>query len=585
MLMQPYTPGEVVAQVERILASRQFSRSQRLCRFLQFVSQRLLTGEGDQAKEQVIGVEVFDRKADYDPRIDPIVRVEARRLRAKLKAYYASSGRTDEWVVTLPKGGYAPVVTRRAALKPQLQTTNAKRNRLQSVAVLPFENLSAGDLYFSDGLTEELIHRLTCIPDLRVVAWNSTSRVRGSDHNLAEIRRLLSVQTIVRGSVRRAPGQVRVTAQLIDCESGTYLWSETYERNAEGVFEIQDDIARAIVKALQLKLAPPPQKPARKPPGLACYNLCLQGRFLLNKRTKEGLEQAAQRFGEATRLDDSSPEAYAGLADAHSVLAHYGHLHPSEALPRARSAAERALQLDPDSVEAHVSLAFVRTLFEWRWREGEALYLRAIRLNPGYSHAHHWYGLDYLALMGRLEEAVAEVRVALDLDPLSSILHEGLGYVQMLCGDFDAALATHAALAELDPHFYKGHSSLGRVLSLMGRQTEAIEAFERARALAGPVPSLLAALGQCHGLAGHTGQAQAFLEELIALRATRPVPETCFAILHLGLGNNAKALQHLESAADQNEMQVTALGVHPLYHPLRSEPGFQRLLERIGLLP
>jgi serine/threonine-protein kinase len=545
--------------------------------------ERAIAGEDAHLKEQIIGVEVFDRKPDYDPRIDPIVRVEARRLRAKLKAYYAASGRNDEMIVTLPKGGYVPVVAMRSA--NSTLPAAAKRNKQQSVAVLPFQNLGADDLYFSDGLTEELIHRLTRVAGLRVVAWSSTSLVRGSENDLARIRTLLRVRTIVRGSVRRAADQVRVTAQLIDCESGTYLWSETFERKAESVFEIQDDLARSIVQALELKLAAGAGKQQHKPLAVDYYNLCLQGRFLANKRTKESLEKSAERFEEAIRVDDSSPQAFAGLADAISVLGHFGFLPPSEALPKARAAAERALELDPESVEANISLAFIRTLFEWKWREGEHLYRTAIRLNPGNSHARHWYGLDHLALSGRFDEAIAEMRVALDLDPLTPLIHEGWGYVHLLKRDYDGALAIYRQLTDMDPQFFKAYNSMGRLLSLRGEYQEAIAIFERSRQFTSAAPSLVAALGQTYALAGKKKQALAMLEELRALAKVRWVPESCFAILELGLGDHAKALRHLETAADRSEMQVSALKVHPLYDPLRGDPRFERLLARVGFLP
>ena len=233
----------------------------------------------------------------------------------------------------------------------------------------------ADDDYFSDGLTEELIHLLTRIPSLRVVAWSSTSKLRGREADLAGIRRQLRVGSVLRGSVRRTLERVRVTVQLIDSASGDYLWSETYDRGLENVFEMQGEIARAIVQALRLKLTGLPQtEMPRRAPTVACYNLCLQGRFHANKRTEDGLRKSVERFEEAILADESCAEAYAGLADAYSLLADYGLMSPAEAVPKARAAAERALELDPQSAEAIVSLAFVRSSFEWRWDEAEALY-------------------------------------------------------------------------------------------------------------------------------------------------------------------------------------------------------------------
>ena len=585
-------PEEIGAQIERVLTNRLFLRSHRLCRFLRFAVEQTLAGRSAQLKEQIIGVEVFDRKADYDPRIDPIVRVEARRLRAKLKAYYNSPGRGDPIMILLPKGAYLPFFKMRAAPQeaaaPAARAVAANGSGKRSIVVLPFANLLQGtdDDYFSDGLTEELIHLLTRVPNLRVVAWATASQLRGRERDLAGIRQQLHVETLLRGSVRRTEGRVRVTAQLIDSESGDYLWSETYDRRLENVFAIQEEMAQAIVHALQLKLTPQRvAEAARKIPNLACYNLCLQGRFHANKRTSEGLYRSVERFEEAILADESCAEAHAGLADAYSLLADYGLMNPAEAVPKARAAAERALELDPQSAEANVSLAFVRSLFEWRWEEAEALYRTAIALNPGYSRARHWYGVDFLSLLGRCQDALAEVRVAHDLDPLSMIIREGLGYVHMLCGDYSNALAVYHEVMDLDPGFYKGHGSLGRVLSLMGEYELSIKALERARELGGELPSTLGALGGVLACAGRRADALGVLQELEAMAQTRWVPASCFAILHLGLGDHSAALSYLEAATDARELAVTALRVHPLYDPLRGEPRFERLLERIGLLP
>jgi TolB-like protein/Flp pilus assembly protein TadD len=588
----PSAPGpeEIRAQLEKLLASRLFARSTRLCRFLRFSVEESLAGNGVRLKEQIIGMEVFDRKPDYDPRIDPIVRVEARRLRAKLKAYYTSPGRGDSIMIGLPKGAYLPFFKTRAAAAlgsrtSLIATSGSTLAPRKSIAVLPFANMMQGadDDYFSDGLTEELIHLLTRIPSLRVVAWDSTSKLRGREADLAGIRRQLRVGSVLRGSVRRTPERARVTAQLIDSASGDYLWSETYDRGLENVFEIQGEIARAIVQTLHLKLTCPQGDTPRRAPNVACYNLCLQGRFHTNKRSAEGLQKSVERFEEAILADESCAEAYAGLADAYSLLADYGLMSPSEAVPKARAAAERALELDPGSAEANVSLAFVRSSFEWRWEEAEALYRTAIAANPGYSRARHWYGVDFLGLLGRCQEALAEARAAYDLDPLSMIIREGLGYMHMICRDYPRAVAVYREITDMDPDFFKGYSSLGRVLSLMGKYDLALAALVRARELGGDVPSILGAMGEVLARTGRVDEARAFLHQLTEMSHTGWVPASCFAILHLGLGDYPAALTFLETATDRREFSVTALKVHPLYDPLRSEPRFQRLLERVGL--
>ena len=503
------SPDQVRVQVDKILTSSLFVRSERLCRFLRFCVELTLDEKSDQLKEQLVGVEVFDRKGDYDPRTDPIVRVEARRLRSKLKAYYTTSGKPDCLLIELPKGAYVPSFRmRNPSARPQPIASAAGE---RSIAVLPFTNLTpeAGTDYFSDGLTEELIHLLTRIPRLRVVAWSSMSQLRGREHDLAGIRQELKVATVLRGSVRRTQTRVRVTAQLIDTESGHYLWSEAYDRQLENVLAIQEEMARAIVDTLQLSLVWRGGAAARKAPDLKCYNLCLQGRFHANKRTPDGLRQSVLCFEQAVAADASSADAYAGLADAYSLMADYGTADPTDVVPKARQAAETALRLDPQSSEAHVSLAFISSTFEWDWGKSDALYRRAIALNPGYSRAHHWYSTDYLAIVGKLDDAVREGEIARDLDPLSPIILEGWGYVHMMRRDYATAFEIYQQLSELDPVFWKAHGALGRVLSLMGRFDEALGCWERARALAGDVPSILAATGQTLGAAGFVWEARA----------------------------------------------------------------------------
>jgi len=585
------TPEQIRAQVEKILASRLFARSERLCRFVRFCVEAALDAKSDQLKEQLIGVEVFDRKADYDPRTDPIVRVEARRLRSKLKAYYAGSGRPDGLLIEVPKGAYVPSFRMRNASQSAAQQPRPQpiANQLEerSIAVLPFTNLTpeTGADYFSDGLTEELIHLLTRIPRLRVVAWSSMSQLRGRDQDLAGIRQQLKVATVLRGSIRRTPGRVRVTAQLIDAQSGAYLWSEAYDRQLENLLAIQEEMARAIVDTLRLSLTWRGGGAERKLPNLDCYNLCLQGRFHANKRTPDGLRQSVVCFEQAVATDESSADAYAGLADAYSLMADYGIADPTEIVPKARSAAEKALRLDPQSSEAHVSLAFIRSTYEWDWAGAEALYRRGIELNPGYSRAHHWFGTDYLAHLGQFDEAVTEVQTARHLDPLSTIIREGCGFVHVLSRDYKTALSEYQQLAELDPLFFKAYSSMGRVLFHMGRYEEAIASLEKARSLAGDMPSILAALAQTLAVAGFVWEARALLDQLHAIHKKQWVPSSCFAIAHLGLGDHQAALTHLEASCEKREQAVSGFKVHPLYDPLRSEPRFQRMLERVGFLP
>ena len=317
---------------------------------------------------------------------------------------------------------------------------------------------------------------------------------------------------------------------------------------------------------------------------MECYNLCLQARFHGNRRTQEGLLNGVACYEQAIEKDPDSPVAHAGLADAFSLLADYGIMHPGEAMPRAKAAAQKALELDPCSAEALSALAFIRSLFDWKWREAETLYLRAIAINPSYSKARHWFGVDALALLGRFDEAEAQVQAARESDPLSLILHEGIAHIRLLRRDYDGAMEEYRRVGELDPGYYKAYSGQARVLNLTGQYDRAIAMFEKALSIAGDVPNIVAALGQTLALAGRRQQAYECLERLNETARRRHLSSSCFAILYLGLGDLEKSLGWLEHACDQHELQIGGVHVHPVYDPLRAEPRFQKILERIGFL-
>ncbi|MDZ4799600.1 MAG: hypothetical protein SGI92_15665 [Bryobacteraceae bacterium] len=300
----------VPEQLERILASREFRDSQRMRRFLLFVMERALEGEASSLKEYLIGVEVFDRREGYDPRVDPIVRVEARRLRSKLKAYYTGVGSSDALIIELPTGAYVPLI--RGLDAPPAPQPVAATSRDRTIAVLPFTNLTLDpeSEYFSDGLTEELTHVLTKVPGLQVVSWTSTAQLKGSAPDPAAVAEQLAADVFVRGSVRAARGRMRIMAQLVEAPRGLVLWSESFDRQIEDIFAIQDEIATAIAQALQLRLI----ERSRSGPSLDVYDLYLRGRYRWNTRTTEGLEQSVECFQQAIALD---PGYALALAIAH----------------------------------------------------------------------------------------------------------------------------------------------------------------------------------------------------------------------------------------------------------------------------
>jgi serine/threonine-protein kinase len=568
------TEGEVAAQLERIVASQAFSGSERMSRFLRYVVGACLEGRSAELKESVLGVHVFDRRADYDARVDPIVRVEARRLRAKLAQYYESEGREDALQIELPTGGYVPAFRSRAET-PAPQTP-------RTVAVLPFANLSAEpeNQYFSDGLTRELIHELTRIPGLRVMAWNSVAQLREKAGRAREVGDLLHADTVLEGSVQRAGRRVRITAQLVETATGLYLWSETYQREWEDVFSLQEEIARTLAMVLKIRLTVRDSRHA--PRNAEAYHFYLQGRHAWNQRTEAGLRQSISLLERALEKDPEFALAWAGIADSYSLLCDFGHLPAHHGIPQARRAAERALELDPTLGEAHCSLGFIQCTHDWQWPQGEKNYLRALELNPGYATAHHWYGTDFLALWRRFPEAAAEMALARALDPLDTIIEGSECYLYFLWRRYDEAERRYQALIQRAPDLWRAISGLGRVLGAQGRYAEAVAMMEKARQIAGDVPSLLGALAQLQALSGNRAKARVLLDRLRHTARQHNVPATCFVMVHLGLGERGDALNWLERALANRELPLTGLKAHPAYDELRGEPRFQAVLEQVG---
>ncbi len=456
----------------------------------------------------------------------------------------------------------------------------------RTIAVLPFADVGPGpgEEYFSDGLTEELIHELTRVRGLRVVAWNSAAKLKGRTDDVQAVARQLGAGAALVGSVRRAGGRVRITVRLVDAPSGIHRWSQAYDRQVQDLIAVQEEIAREIVSTLAESLSLGRPAPATRRPGSAeAYNLYLKGRFHWNKRTDEGLRTGVECFERAIAADPKSALAHAGLADALCLLVDYGFIRPGEAMPRARDAALRALELDPQSAEAHASYGLIRAIYDWEWDEAEAFFRRALELNPGYASAHHWFAIDFLSSVGRFDEAHGELDRAHELDPLSQIILEGHGYLLMLERRFDDAIAAYRNLLEFDSTFYKAYTSMGRALVQTGEFHDGIAMLQKGRELVGDVPSILGALGQAHGLDGRPDKARELLTILGTLSASRYVPATCFALVHTGLGEHDQALGWLERGCDGRELSLSALKVHPAYDTLRGEPRFAALLARLHL--
>jgi serine/threonine-protein kinase len=550
-----------------------------MCRFLRFVVERALDGRSAELKEYTIGVEVFDRNAGFDPRIDPIVRVEARRLRAKLTRYYETEGADCSLTIHLPKGSYVPQFQAPAPVPASAPAPQETR-----VAVLPLSHpaADADAEYLADGLTQQIIHRLTRIAGISVLGWQSSSRMRDRQ-DIHDAARELGASRILTGAVRTGGDRLRITAQLVNVETRSFIWSEVYDRPRRDLFAVEEEIADAIVQSLAAQFAAVATCGAPASP--EAWELYFRGRYHWNKRTFEGLNISLACNKAALAIDPDCALAWAALADTYLLLADYGVKDVGEMMEPARNAAERALQLCPSLGEAEATLAMIRALYEWQWDDAGRRFRRAMELAPGYATTWHWYAVDFSALRGRFAEAEQALARSLQLEPFSAIIREGRGYLALLRRSYEEAVREHERLVEFDNSFYKVRASIGRALIQLGRYDRAIDELSHACRLAGmEVPNIIAALGQAHALSGNRDLAREHLSRLAELSERRFVASTCFATVHIGLGEYEEALRWLQRGCNRHEISVSIIGVHPLYDPLREFPAFRQLVETIGVL-
>jgi TolB-like protein/Tfp pilus assembly protein PilF len=454
------------------------------------------------------------------------------------------------------------------------------------VAVLPFEDLSAsGDQeYFAEGITEELLVRLSRVAGLEVIGRTSAFAFQGQALDVRAVADSLGVSVVLVGSVQQSGDRLRIFAQLVDGRSGFVLWSQTYERERADVFAIQDDIARAIVTQLRGGLA----GEAAKTVGVAAavdpdvYNLYLHGRFEWHKRTEDGLRNAARLLREAVDRAPTYARAWAGLGDAYAVLGFYDYLPPSEAFPAAADAANRALALDATLSEPHATLAYVALYHAWEWERAEEEFRRTLDLDPRYSTGHQWYA-NFLTAMGRFDEAVREMRAAQELDPLSLIANAALGWVLYYAGDYAEATDQLSRTLELNPDFQLAYLWRGLVRLEAGESAAAFADVERAVALSGGAAISKAALAYAHAVVGEKPRALELVRELEDRAGQGYAPSFEIAKIHEALGDRAAALRWLERAYEERAHSIAFLAVDPQLRGLRGEPAFERLLRRTGL--
>ncbi|MGI8746432.1 MAG: tetratricopeptide repeat protein [Bryobacteraceae bacterium] len=625
------SPESVHAELAKILASHGFVNAERLSRFLRHTVEGALDGQTDRLKESLLGIEVFGRKASYDPRIDAVVRTEAVKLRARLKEYYESEGREDPVRIDLPKGGYVPVFHLReepvAALpEPSAPTSRVEAppaaapnwkvfaagglivavlalsvffairktsrsaeghgSELESIAVLPFSDLSPqrDQEYFCDGMADEIIDALTKVGGFRVVARTSSFAFRGKQQDIREIGKKLNVGAVLEGSVRKFGDKLRVTAQLNSVADGYHLWSETYERELKDVFAVQDEISQAIVNTLQAKLTSG-RSPVRlnpTPQNLQAYDLYLKGRYHWQRWRTEGAEKAIESFNQAIAINPSYAPAYAGLADSYTWLGFFSAIPPNDAMPKAKQAAAKALELDDSLAAAHASLGYVKALYDFDWPGAEHEFRRAIQLNPGLSDGHFGYGIVYLAPMGKTREAAREMELARDLDPLSlpTITYLGLAYA------FDRhrglAVDQYKKALELDPNFEEAHLNLASAYLDQGK----FDAFySELESVPGTTTACRTLLSRAMGEA-FQGKREEALQEVRKWEHPLQgvyVRPTSIAGVYAALGDREQAFHWLDRAREERDGMLAYVNYQGSLRKYHSDPRFKDLVRKLGL--
>ena len=455
----------------------------------------------------------------------------------------------------------------------------------KSIAVLPFDSLSEdkSNAYFAEGVQDEILTRLAKVADLKVISRTSTQHLKSVPNDLPQIAKQLGVAHVLEGSVQKANDQIRVNVQLINALTDTHLWAETFDRKLTDIFAVESEIAKTITDTLQAKLSGSEQHAiaARPTENTEAHQLYLKGRFFWNKRTANDLKKSIEYFEQAIAADPNYALAYAGIADAYVWLPGYTAGTPQDCYPKAKAAATKALQLDDTLAEAHTTLALAIWLYDFDASQAIKEFQRAIELNPNYAIAHQQYGNNTLSALGRFDDAIVEGKRAVELDPLSLVINTDMGSDYYYARRYDEAIAQLHKTLEMDPGFYIAHLVLGQILDAKGARDAAIVECEKARAL-NDDPSVLGVLARAHGLSGNKMEAEKILDHLKELSKERYVAAYSFALVYLGLGDKQEALRWLEqSYQDRAGSDIGFIRVDPLLDPLRGDPRFEALAEKI----
>jgi TolB-like protein/Flp pilus assembly protein TadD len=622
----------VQESLRRVVASAVFANSPRMSRFLRFVVEETVAGRAGDLKEYVLGGNVFDKPPSFDPAVDPTVRVEASKLRAKLARYYETEGRSDPLIIEIPKGHYAAKFVTRATstfVEPSAEVPAARTAVVPAsarywtallvaavaivvaagyaalvltrarpapitgrimLAVLPFQNLT-GDSeqeFLCDGLTEELIAHLGAVnPErLGIIARTSAMQYKKTTRRADEIGRELGARYLLETSLRRTGNRIRITAQLIDAQTQSQLWVEQYERDARNLLTLESEMAAAVtqrtVSSFGLTRGKAESSTERQASNSLAYEQYLRGRYHLLSATGEGLRKAQEHFRAAIEQDPSYARAYSGLADTYALLGSYHIMPISESHPLGRQAALKALELDDSLPEAHRSMAGILADHYWQWAEANEHYTRAIELGPNDAITLRLYSF-YLAYTGRATEALPLAEQARRLDPVSPSARINLGTVLYLARHFDDAVREFQEALDLNPNSALARALLGLVYVSKGMPDRALAELQAARALS-TRPDVIAFHGYTYARAGRKSAALKDIDDLRQLSDDPQGPSPFLvALVYTGLEDNDRAFEWLGKAIDARAWEIPTLKTSPVFDRLRSDPRFPALLDRVGL--
>jgi TolB-like protein/Tfp pilus assembly protein PilF len=609
----------VQEQVDRILSSATFSGSERHRRFLRFVVEQALKGETEKLNEFVLGFEVFDKNASFDPRIDSIVRVEARRLRERLKKYYQIEGQNDPVIITLRPRSFVPEFEDSAGEKPasparlgawlpthktiavaavalvlgaiggavllSLRDRRPPIPQTSSIVVLPFQNLAPAPAQemLGDSIADSIITELASVPGLRVISRGSSLQFKESGQTPAQFASDLKVDYVVEGTVQLKQGRVVVSAKLTDTHSQSYVWAQTQETELKKLPDFERELSSAIASRIHVPPPPPGAEgmPRKRAATLESYSAFLKGQYFLYQWDSGGAEKSVALFEEAVRGDPDYAPAWAWLSQAYLLLIYRDDGQDAATISKGRQAALKALSLDDQLAAAHAAAGSYAAL-DWDWKSAERGFRRAVELDPGWAQGYLMYARMFLIPNGRIQEATRAVLRAHELDPLTQFTRMSLAEVLYFNRDYVRAVAEYEDLRKPAAKANPPDGMYFMALSFLGQSKRAVADLSQALP-AGDLSPVQAVLGYLEAKSGERQNAQAILDRLLESSRQRYVPPIPIAILSVGLNNRDEAFRQLRRAVTRHVPSIVNIAVDPVFDPLKSDSRYEGILRDIGL--